>query len=294
MNSWINYHHLYYFKTIAEEGSVTKAAEKLRLGQSTLSAQLMQFESQLGVQLFERENKRLKLSEQGKVALEYSQQIFKMGFEMVEVLQDRIRPSRVHLQIGALDSIPKTVILKLTEAALKVEPCQVTIVEGGPNEMIRELQAHRVDLYVSNFLPSGSQAKGLTHQLISKKGVSVYGAKKFKNLKKNFPQSLKDQIFVMPTYDSQLRYEIEQWLRLQNLSVDIVAESQDTSLKKMMAVSGVGLICSTAHAVEEFVENGTLVQIGELSGVTEELHLIMANRKMNNPIAIKLLKSFSL
>ncbi len=294
MNKWINYHHLYYFKTIAEEGSVTKAAEKLRLGQSTLSAQLMQFESQLGVQLFERENKRLKLSEQGKVALEYSQQIFKMGLEMVEVLQDRIRPSRMHVQIGALDSIPKNVVLKLTEAALKVEPCQVTIVEGGPNEMIRELQAHRVDLYVSNFLPSGSQAKGLNHQLLSKKSVSVYGSKKFKGLKKNFPQSLQNQMFVMPTYDSQLRYEIEQWLRLQNLTVDIVAESQDTSLKKMMAASGVGLICSSALSVEEYVDNGTLVHIGDLPGVTEELHLIMANRKMNNPIAIKLLKSFSL
>lgn len=294
MNNWLNYHHLFYFKTIAEEGSVTKAAEKLRLGQSTLSAQLMQFEAQIGVQLFERENKRLKLSEQGKVALEYSQQIFKLGYEMVEVLQDRIRPSRVHLQIGALDSIPKTVILKLTEAALKTEPCHVTIVEGGPNEMIRELQAHRVDLYVSNFLPGGTQAKGLTHQLISKKPVSIYGAKKYKNLIKNFPVSLKDQTFVMPTYDSQLRYEIEHWLRLQNLSVDIVAESQDTSLKKMMAVSGAGLICSTAYSVEELVEKGILIKIGEMTGVTEELHLIVANRKMHNPIAIKLLKSFSL
>lgn len=294
MSNWLNYHHLFYFKTIAEEGSVTKAAEKLRLGQSTLSAQLMQFEDSLGVQLFERENKRLKLSEQGRVALEYSQQIFKLGNEMVEVLQDRIRPSRIHLQIGALDSIPKAVISRLTEEALKIESCYVTIVEGGPNEMVRELHAHRVDLYVSNFLPGGTQAKGLIHKLISKKPVSIYGAKKFKPLIKNFPASLKDQTFVMPTYDSQLRYEIEHWLKLQNLNVEIVVESQDTSLKKMMAVAGAGLVCSTAFSVSEFVDKGSLIKIGDLTGVTEELHMIVANRKMNNPIANKLFKSFSL
>jgi LysR family transcriptional activator of nhaA len=54
LENWINYHHLFYFKTIAEEGTVSKAAEKLRLGQPTLSAQLKQFEENLGVQLFER------------------------------------------------------------------------------------------------------------------------------------------------------------------------------------------------------------------------------------------------
>ncbi|NJL23969.1 MAG: LysR family transcriptional regulator [Calothrix sp. SM1_5_4] len=58
MSQWINYHHLLYFKTIAEENSVSKAAEKLRVGQPTLSAQLKQFEENLGVRLFERQHKK--------------------------------------------------------------------------------------------------------------------------------------------------------------------------------------------------------------------------------------------
>ncbi len=62
MSPWINYHHLFYFKTIAEEGSVSKAAGKLRIGQPTLSAQLKQFEDAIGVQLFERQHKKLLLT----------------------------------------------------------------------------------------------------------------------------------------------------------------------------------------------------------------------------------------
>jgi LysR family transcriptional regulator, transcriptional activator of nhaA len=79
METWINYHHLFYFKVIAEEGSVSRAAEKLRLGQPTLSAQLRQLEESLGVRLFERRHKKLILTEQGKVALEYSKNIFRTG-----------------------------------------------------------------------------------------------------------------------------------------------------------------------------------------------------------------------
>ncbi len=95
-SKWINYHHLYYFKTIAEEESVSKAAHKLRLGQPTLSAQLKQFEEQLGVQLFERKHKKLLLTEQGRIALDYAQNIFRLGGEMFEVLNDHITPTRVH------------------------------------------------------------------------------------------------------------------------------------------------------------------------------------------------------
>ena len=90
MNPWINYHHLYYFMTIAEMNSISRAAEKLLIGQPTLSAQLKQFEEQLGVLLFERQHKKLILTEHGKLALEYARNIFKMGGEMYEALHDRI------------------------------------------------------------------------------------------------------------------------------------------------------------------------------------------------------------
>jgi hypothetical protein len=54
--NWLNYHHLYYFYTIAQVGSMTKAAIVLKVGQSALSLQLKQFEEQAG-ELFERKGK---------------------------------------------------------------------------------------------------------------------------------------------------------------------------------------------------------------------------------------------
>ena len=51
---WLNYHHLLYFWTVVREGGISKAAEKLRLAQPTISAQIRQLEESLGGRLFER------------------------------------------------------------------------------------------------------------------------------------------------------------------------------------------------------------------------------------------------
>jgi len=293
VSPWINYHHLFYFKTIAEEGTVSKAAEKLRVGQPTLSAQLKQFEDTLGVQLFERHHKKLILTEQGKVALDYSKGIFRMGSEMYEVLHDRLKPLKPSLHLGALDSVPKQIVLKLVKHAFRISPCQITLSEGKPDELLRELVAHRMDLMVTNFLPSGTDAKGLYPKSITKKNVAFYGAPKFKALKKGFPKSISGEPMILPTYDSQLRQDLDHWAKLNKIELNIICESQDISIKKLMAINEMGLIPTATHTVAEQVLNGELVEIGQLQGVHEELFLVTNQRKIENPIASKLRDSFA-
>lgn len=294
MAAWLNYHHLFYFKAIAEEGSVSKAAEKLRLGQPTLSSQLKQFEESLGVPLFERQHKKLILTEQGKIALDYAKSIFKMGAEMQEVLHDRMRPQRPSLGIGALDSIPKHVVLQLVKGALKISPCQVSLLEGHPDELLRELTSHRIDLLLTNFVPSALGAKGLQHRSIIKHGVSVYGAPKYKTLRQGFPHSLSNAPMILPTYDSKLRYDIDHWASLQELSIDVAIESQDISVKKLMAAAGLGLLPAGAHSVTRLVLKGELIEIGPMENTWEELFLVTAKRKIENEIARKLAATFTI
>lgn len=292
MNQWINYHHLFYFKTIAEEGSVSKAAEKLRLGQPTLSAQLKQFEDTLGVQLFERLHKKLILTEQGKIALDYSKNIFRMGSEMYEVLHDRLKPLKPSLHLGALDSVPKQIVLQLVKHAFRVSPCQITLSEGKSDELLRELTSHRMDLMVTNFLPTGIDARGLYHKSITKKNVAFYGAPKFKALRKGFPKSISGEPMILPTYDSKLRQDLDHWAKLNKVELNIITESQDISVKKLMAVSELGLIPTATHTVTGQILRGELIEIGQLQGVHEELFLLTAQRKIENPIASKLRDSF--
>lgn len=294
MSPWINYHHLFYFKTIAEEGTVSKAAEKLRVGQPTLSAQLKQFEDSLGVQLFERSHKKLTLTEQGKVALDYSKNIFRMGSEMYEVLHDRLKPLKPSLHLGALDSVPKQVILQLVKQAFKISPCQITLSEGKPDELLRELSSHRMDLMVTNFLPTGADGKGLYPKSITKKNVAFYGAPKFKSLRKGFPKSISGEAVILPTYDSKLRQDLDHWAKSHKIELNIVIESQDIAVKKLMAISEMGLVATATHTVTGQILRGELVEIGHLQGVHEELFLVTAQRKIENIIASKLRDTFTI
>ncbi|MDH4468094.1 MAG: LysR family transcriptional regulator [Bacteriovoracaceae bacterium] len=293
-NTWINYHHLFYFKTIAEEGSVSKAAEKLRLGQPTLSSQLSQFEDNLGVLLFDRVHKKLVLTEQGKVAFDYAKVIFRMGSEMYEVIHDRLKPLKPTLHIGALDSIPKQLVLEMVKFAIKISPCQITLSEGRLDELTRELVAHRMDIIITNFLGTGLDARGLNSKSISKKNIAFYASPKFKSLRADFPKSISGQPMIFPTYDSRLRQDLEHWAKLQKIELNVIIESQDVSVKKLMAVNKMGLIAAAPHTVTNQVLRGELLEIGKLQGVHEELFLVAANRKIVNQIAAKLMSNFSI
>jgi LysR family transcriptional activator of nhaA len=293
MSPWINYHHLYYFKAVAEEGSVSGAAKKLRIGQPTLSAQLKLFEETLGVQLFERHHKKLILTEQGKLALDYSKNIFKMGSEMYEVLHDRLKPLKPTLHLGALDSVPKQIVLQLVKQAFKISPCQVTLSEGKFSELLRELQSHRMDMVLTNFLPSGMDGRALFHRLITKKNIAFYGAPKFKGLRKNFPESLSGQPMILPTYDSKIREDLDHWAKVHKLELNIIIESQDIAVKKLMAINEMGIIPTASHTVTRQILSGELVELGVLKGVSEELYLLTAQRKIENVIASKLMQLFN-
>ena len=288
---WLNYHHLYYFRTIAIEGGIAKAAEKLRLGQPTLSTQLKQLEETVGKPLFERRNRKMVLTDAGKSALDYANEIFRLGNEMIEVLQDRNLNNQTHIQIGALDSVPKSIILSLVSEAYKIAPnCTVSILEGKGDELFRELYNHKIDLILSNY-PAALEQKKVYSRSVAKLPVSIFGSKKYQSIKKSFPQSLKGKPFVLPTAHSKLRHDLEHYFKLQDIQIVSAAETQDTSLQKLLASNGIGLapFSETGHHPEE-----NLIRLGRLKGVYEEVWLISAQRKLENPISAKLMDTFSL
>lgn len=290
---WINYHHLFYFKTIAEQNSVSKAAEKLRLGQPTLSAQLKQFEDYLGVQLFERQHKKLILTEQGLLALDYAQSIFKLGSEMVDSLQDRNNPEKTRLQIGALDAIPKEVLTGLAQKFFKTKNTQnkvhLSFFEGNLNYLLRELEAHQIDLLITNHLPLAKNHKKINHHLLQKSQIKIFGTTEHKNLIKKFPESLNGQSMILPTDDSQLRADLDHWFKLQSVHVDIVAETQDVALKKQLAIQGLGLVAGTELSFQNELKNKDIFEIGTLSGVFESIYILTGDRKFSNPLIQKIL-----
>lgn len=290
---WLNYHHLYYFMVVATEGSIVTASKKLAIGQSALSIQLKNFEDSISVKLFERAHRKLTLTENGKIALQYAQEVFKTGNEMLEVLHDHSTINRVHVQIGALDTIPKHLTLQLAEAIFETKNSTVAILEGKSDELLRELTQHRIDLLVTNEAPISSSGE-IYIKKIAHLPLLVLGSKKFAPLKKNFPHSLSGAPLIVPTLDNKLRHEIEHYFRVKEIKPDIIAETQDMMVQKLMALKGIGLMITPEFAAKEYIDRKELFVIGHLESTYEDLFLVAASRKIKNPIATSIMKNFKI
>ena len=83
----MEFSQLRIFQAVAEEGSITRAAERLHRVPSNLSTRLKQMEEQLGVELFVRERQRLQLSPAGKVLLDYSTRLLALHDEAHSAVQ---------------------------------------------------------------------------------------------------------------------------------------------------------------------------------------------------------------
>src|SRR5262245_49048841 len=110
---WLNYHHLYYFWLIEQSGGLARAAERLGLTHSTLSAQLKALEDFLGGALFERRGRRLVLTPFGAEVASYATDIFRLGAELVDVARGRTSGRQTTLRAGVVGTLPKSIAYRL-------------------------------------------------------------------------------------------------------------------------------------------------------------------------------------
>lgn len=280
---WINYHHLIYFREIATHGSMARASEKLKIGQPALSAQLKDLEEYLGVQLFERKNRRLVITQAGTRVLEYATRIHDLGQELLSVVDGQEVKTRTHLTIGAIDNIPKTLLFDLAHFAQKQTKCTVRVEEGSIENLMRMLSAHQIDLIVADHTVSSLDIKTVFCKRIQHLPVAAYSDAVFSHLKGNFPHSLHKVPVILPTIHAKFRSDLEHFFVTQKITPDIIAETQDTALQKIYANKGVGVIFLPEFAAKEFVREEMFIKLGRLPNVFVEYFLISTKKVIKNP-----------
>src|SRR5664279_2058489 len=153
----LNHQHLYYFWMVAREGSITQACQKLYLGQSTVSTQIIQLEKALGTKLFNRDNKRLVLTEEGRIALGYANDIFGTTQALVDRLHHHPSPVDLSLHLGVDASVSKQLMVQLVETIYLYKPnAHVTVQEGAWSDLLEGLQTRALDVVLSEQGPEAT------------------------------------------------------------------------------------------------------------------------------------------
>ncbi|MCK7500405.1 MAG: LysR family transcriptional regulator [Comamonadaceae bacterium] len=120
----MNFKHLHYFWVAARAGGVVKAGEQLHTTPQTLSAQIKLLEDRLGRRLFRKSGRRLELTDDGRVALRYADEIFALGNALEAALRetgDADGAKVLDFRVGVADSVAKSVACHLLEPALELD-----------------------------------------------------------------------------------------------------------------------------------------------------------------------------
>jgi LysR family transcriptional regulator, transcriptional activator of nhaA len=286
----LNFQHLYYFWVVARAASLTSAAKRLELSPSTVSTQIKALEDRLGHQLFERRGRGLVLTERGRVALAYADDIFALGSELFDsVRMSAGSPNHLYrLRVGVSNNLPKLVAYTLLAPATRCEefPVHMVCLQGEASALVADLAVHHFDLVITDQPVGLASDLPIESRLLGECGVTLMGAPELVGrLSGDFPACLDGAPLLLPEPDAQMRRHLEVYFHDKAVHPQVMGEFGDSALLKSFGQAGVGLFPVPTLVAEQVAAQYKVVQVGELEGVREQFYLLLtASRELSPPL----------
>lgn len=285
---FLNYHHLRYFWVVAKEGGLRKAAEKLHLSQPTISAQISVLEDVLGEQLFRRTGRSLVLTEVGHQILSYADEIFAIGQELIDTLNQRPTTRLLRVQIGVTDSLPKLVAYQIIRPTFALDqPKHVVCREGKAADLLLQLASYRLDIVLADEPAPSSLPMKVFNHFLGECGITFCAHPKLATrLKRGFPRSLDGAPALLPAASGTLGQALEKWFLARDVRPRLVAEFDDAALITEMALDGLGFFALPNLVVKEAVPRYGFQVIGKTDECRQRFYAITAERKLTHPAVV--------
>lgn len=285
----LNYHHLRYFHAVAHEGNLTRAAARLHIAPSALSAQIRALEERLGQPLFERSGRRLLLTEAGRIALAHADSIFAAGDELLATLRETRGPRGV-LRVGALATLSRNFQLGFLRPVLGRADVEVVLRSGGMAELLRALEALSLDVVLTSDPPAAGPGGGLVAHRLAEEPVSLIGRPALLAGHAGLAERLGGAPLILPTPESGLRAGFEALRERLGVRLRIAAEVDDMAMMRLLAREGVGLAVLPPIVVRDELASGELLEAERLPGLVQPFHAVTVARRFPNPLLREVLR----
>jgi LysR family transcriptional activator of nhaA len=281
----LNYHHLLYFWTVVREGGVSRAAEKLRLSQPAVSAQVKTLEATLGERLFERQGRRLVLTEVGRVVDRYATEIFTAGSELLETLKGRPSGQVPRLAVGVADAVPKLVVYRLLQPALGgTHGLHITCSEGSPEQLLAQLATHALDVVISDAPAAPHVRVKVFNHLLGESGTTFFAGRRLAaRLRRRFPRSLTGAPMLLPAATTSLRRALEQWFDAQGVLPLVIGEFEDSALLTTFGERGRAVFAAPTAIERELLRSRGVAVVGRTAAIRERYYAISVERRLKHP-----------
>lgn len=293
MGSPLNYRHLHYFWVTAQEGSFTRAAERLGVAVQTVSAQIGLLEKSLGATLLSPQGRRLVPTEAGRIAVDHANQIFQLGEQLRQTIEDSAESQPLRLTVGISDALPKLIAYRLLAGAVaQPDPVRLVCEEGDFDDLIADLALHRLDVVLTDRPATASNNLRVYSHPLGDCEIALFGAPPLAaSCRNDFPRSLHGAPLLLPTRDNALRGRLDQWFSAHHLRPRVIGEFEDSALLMTFGRGGLGLFPAPAILAEDIATEYGAVSAGNLAEVRDQFFAITAERRIRHPAIEALLMS---
>lgn len=285
----MNFKHLHYFWVTAKAGGVMRAGEQLHTTPQTLSGQIKLLEDWLGRKLFQKSGRSMELTEDGRLALSYADQIFTLGEELeVAVRQARGGQRVLDFKVGVADSVTKSIAYRLLEPALGVaEPVRLLCSEGKFPDLLAKLALNQLDLVIADEpMSKRINVKAFNHPL-GQTAMSFFCVPALKaQLQGPFPQCLNDMPMLIQGPQASVRQQWEGWLTRHQIHPRIIGEFDDGALMTAFAREGRGVFMAPSVMEAEIATQFGVEVIGRTDELQEEFFAVSVERRITHPCVV--------
>lgn len=280
--SRLNYHHLYYFWQVARQGNLTQTAQHLHISQSALSSQIKQLEQSLNVQLFTREGRKLLLTESGYHALNYADEIFKNGEELEQVLTSGTTLPSAPIRIGILSTISRNFIEQFIQPLINQNDCKFSLQSMSQTGLLNAMAELQIDMALTNIPIRSSNLNNWQSRVLARQPVAIIGPAEMA-LSAQFDDSYRQQRWVLPYGENPLRAAFDAFAAQYQLQPEIVAESDDMAMLRLLTRDTGALAVMPEVVVKDELDKGELKSYMLLPNVYENYYAVTVNRRVVHP-----------
>lgn len=248
------------FVHVAEVGSFSRAAERLGYSQPTISVQIKQLEQELGFRLFDRIGHAVRLTDRGREALAYAQQVCRLCQQMS---QDSTEESQTALiRLATSDSLSAG-LLEREFLLLRSQHSHISLnlITAGTGEMFRMLDHNEVDMvctldshiYNTNYVIASEEKIGV-HFIVSSQ--SPFARKPYLT-----KEDLQKQDFLLTETGMSYRRLLDEWLASHSMEIRPVLETGRADIICALVEQNAGMAFLPDFITEEAVNRGTVVRL---------------------------------
>jgi LysR family transcriptional regulator, nitrogen assimilation regulatory protein len=249
------------FMRVAHAGSVSRAAQELRLAQPALSRQINKLEHELGTPLFSRHGRGMRLSAAGSRLLERAEAIAQLVQQTREEIREDRSPTRGRLVLGVPPAAGRLIVPYFVERFRKTWPeTTLHLREGVASSLQEWLVEKRIDLALLHNPP---HLEALELKPLLTERMFVIGPPRHRLKQRPHPKSFRIRDLgalplILPNGAHANRRLVENAALEHGVRLRIMIEADSVAFAKTMVERGLGYTILTYAAVQDELARGEL------------------------------------